>query len=447
ASDAEVVDEKPGEIAFRTTRPLGPFEGLTVAAAFPKGVVAQPTSGSRLVDFLSDYGPPALGLLSLIGLCAFYWLAWLRAGRNPRAGTIVPIFSPPDDLSPAGMRYVTKMASDNRTFAAALVDMGVRGHVRLVEEDRGWLSGKHMRLERLDGKEPLSQEEEAALDCLCRPGEEIMMEQKNHESFSAAQSALQGILKVEYEGKLFKRNYGWAAAGLFLFAACFWLVCAAIDLATGGALVWQVGVVLGILIACALLWLAFHDSPTGKCLLSLIGFVGVGTALVLGSPILADAFNSGWWLPLILPLLAAPVVLSAFWWIAAPTPEGRKVLDHVAGFKQYLSITEAERLDRMTPPKDTPELFEKYLPFAIALAVENHWAKRFEGVLAAATAQGQQTFAWYSGSSSPWSNPTGFVDSVGTSLSSAVGSASTAPGSGGGGSSGGGGGGGGGGGW
>jgi uncharacterized membrane protein YgcG len=447
ASDAEVIDEKPGEITFQTTRPLGPYEGLTVAAAFPKGVVAQPNSGSRTLDAFADYGPPLLGLLSLIGLGVFYFVAWGRAGRNPRRGTIMPLFSPPDDLSPAGMRYVTRMGSDNRTFAAALVDMGVRGHVKLVEEDRGWLSGKHMRLERLAGKEPLPQEEEAALDCLCRPGEEIMMEQKNHENFQASQSALGEILKVRFEGKLFKRNYGWAAAGLFLFIACFWLVCAAVDLATGGAMVWQIGVVLGILIACALLWLAFHESRTGKCLLSIVGFIGVATAIALGMPIFVDALNSGWWLPLILPLIALPVVISAFWWIAAPTSDGRKVLDHIAGFKQYLSITEAERLDRMTPPKDTPELFEKYLPFAIALAVENHWAKRFEGVLAAASAQGQQTFGWYSGSSSPWSNPTGFVDSVGSSLSSAVGSASSTPGSSGGGSSGGGGGGGGGGGW
>ena len=38
------------------------------------------------------------------------------------------------------MRYVTKMGADNRAFAAALVDMGVRGHVRLVEEEGGWFS-------------------------------------------------------------------------------------------------------------------------------------------------------------------------------------------------------------------------------------------------------------------------------------------------------------------
>ena len=129
------------------------------------------------------------------------------------------------------------------------------------------------------------------------------------------------------------------------------------------------------------------------------------------------------------------------------------MLDRIAGFRQYLSITEGDRLDRMTPPKDTPELFERFLPFAIALGVENRWAERFTGTLAAAAAAqgGQHGFAWYSGSSNPWDNPGDFVDSVGSSLASTISSASTAPGSssgsGGGGSSGGGGGGGGGGGW
>jgi hypothetical protein len=451
ASNAEVVDEKPGEILFRTTAALGPGEGLTVAAAFPKGMVDEFLPRSRLAQWFGDYGPLLVGALGLLGLCAFYYVAWRRAGRNPRAGTVVPIFSPSDDLTPAGMRYVTKMTADNRSFAAALVDLGVRGHIKLVEEDRGWLSGKHTRLERLSADSPLPREEEAALDCLCQPGEEIMMEQKNHENFSSAKNALSEILKTKYEGKLFNRNLGWAAAGLFLFLAVLWLTAGAVDIATDQSYSWQIGLVLGILAATALLWLAFHDSAVGKCLLSLIGFVAISTALVLGMPIITDALGSGWWQPLVLPLLALPLVISAFWWIAAPTPEGRKILDHIAGFKQYLSITEAERLDRMTAPKDTPEIFERYLPYAIALGVENRWADRFAGVLAAAAASGRQGFLWYSGSSSPWNNPSGFVGSVGSSLSSTISSASTAPGSssgsGGGGSSGGGGGGGGGGGW
>ena len=112
-----------------------------------------------------------LGLLSLIGLCSFYYFAWQRAGRDPRSGTVVPIFSPPDDLTPAGMRYVVKMNADNRAFAAALVDMGVRGHIRMSEEDPGWLSSKKIRLERLASDDPLPEEEQAALSDICAAGE------------------------------------------------------------------------------------------------------------------------------------------------------------------------------------------------------------------------------------------------------------------------------------
>lgn len=452
AANAEVVEERPGDILVQTTQPLAAFEGLSVAVAFPKGVVGAPGANSRLGWWLTDNGPPILGFLVLLGLCAFYYVAWLRAGRDPRAGTVVPIFSPPDTLTPAGMRYVTKMNADDRAFAAALVDMGVRGHIRMVEEDEGWFSSKKTRIERIENESTLPDEEKAALDELCLPGESILMEQKNHTSFSTAKNSLSEILKVRYEGKLFKRNYGWAAAGLLLFLAGLWLTAASVVVATGAIDPWKAGVIFGSLLVVALLWLAFHDSAAGKCLLSLISLVGVALATAFGFPVVVEALNTGWWLPLLLPALAAPLVLSAFWWISAPTPEGRTVLDHISGFKQYLSIAERERLDRMTgAPDDTVQLFEKYLPYAIALGVENRWANRFAAVLAAAAAQGHQGFVWYSGSSSPWDNPTGFTHDVGSSLASTISSASAAPGSssgsGGGGFSGGGGGGGGGGGW
>jgi uncharacterized membrane protein YgcG len=451
ASNAEVIEEKPGDILYRTTQVLGPYEGLTVAVAFPKDVVAEPTSGSKFRDWLADNGPPFLGGLALLGLVAFYYFAWQRVGRDPRAGTVVPLFSPPDELSPAGMRYVTKMGSDNRTFAAALVDMGVKGHVRLVEEEGGWFSSDKTRVERLSSATPLTGEEEAALRKLCLTGESVLMEQKNHEKFSSAKKELDEVLKDQYEGKLFNKNWGWTIAGLLLFVAALWLVAASI-VAAAGLGIQLVLVSLGAAVTAALLigWIQ-TATKTGKCLATFFAVVFGGLAIVTGAPILIQALQTGWFLPFVPVLLAIPLVISAFFWIDAPTKEGRGVLDRIAGFKQYLSITERERLDRMNPPQDTPEVFERFLPYAIALGVENRWADRFAGVLAAAAAQGQQGFSWYAGSHRPWDDPGRFANDVGSSLSNAISSASTAPGSssgsGGGGFSGGGGGGGGGGGW
>ncbi len=449
---AQVVSEAPGEMSFRTTWPLAPYEGLTVAVAFPKGVVGAPDERTRLGWWLSDYGPPIVGFLGLLGVIAFYFVAWHRAGRDPKAGTIVPLFSPPDDLSPAGMRYVREMKTDNRAFAAALVDMGVRGHIKIEETDGGWLSGDTRTIERLASDAPLPEDEQAALSQLVPTGASIAMKQENWEKFSAAKSALEGALKARYEGKLFKRNYGWAAAGTAIFIAALWFAAASVALAGGFATWLTIGVAAGAALAAVLFMLAQRQGGSGgSCILHSLAFLFGFAALAMGAPLFMQALATGWWFPLLLPVLSLPIVISAFWWISAPTAEGRGVLDHIAGFKQYLSITEGERLDRMTSPKDTPEIFEKYLPFAIALGVENRWADRFAPVLAAAAAQGQQGFAWYAGSNSPWNDPDGFVGSVGSSLASSVSSASSAPGSssgsGGGGSSGGGGGGGGGGGW
>jgi uncharacterized membrane protein len=160
-----------------------------------------------------------------------------------------------------------------------------------------------------------------------------------------------------------------------------------------------------------------------------------------------DVFPS--WLqasPSAMPLILLPLAASAFSWMKAHTVEGRKIVDQIEGFRQYLGVAEEARLDALNPPDKTPELFERFLPYAVARDVENHWAQRFAGVLATA-ATAAATTSWYSGSQDYAHNPAGLAQHLGSHLTSTIASASTAPGSssgsGGGGSSGGGGGGGG----
>jgi len=139
----------------------------------------------------------------------------------------------------------------------------------------------------------------------------------------------------------------------------------------------------------------------------------------------------------------------------APTFAGRRLMDQVEGFKMFLGSVDGDRLNRAAPPQQTAEVFEKFLPYALAMDVEQDWANKFSGVLSAAgTAPGSSgsayTPSFYSGSSWSSFSGAGFASSFGSSLTSAISSSSAAPGSGsggGGGGSGGGGGGGGGGGW
>ena len=160
--------------------------------------------------------------------------------------------------------------------------------------------------------------------------------------------------------------------------------------------------------------------------------------------------------PGLLPFILLPLGARAFIWLRAHTPEGRKITDQIEGFRQYLSVAEESRLEYLNPPQQTQELFERFLPSAVALDVENSWAKRFAGVLAAAAAAHAAQTTWYQGNRDWSRDPVSFADHLGSGLSQTVSSASTPPGSSGGssssgssggGSSGGGGGGGGGSGW
>lgn len=132
----------------------------------------------------------------------------------------------------------------------------------------------------------------------------------------------------------------------------------------------------------------------------------------------------------IILLIMAVLNLLFYHLLKAPTRLGRRIMDQLEGFKQYLSKAEAHRLRILHPAENTPELFEKYLPYALALDVEHAWRERFSDVQAVAGKDGQvYSPAWYSGSSFRDLGTSGFASNVGAAFSGAIPSSATAPGS------------------
>ena len=459
--NAEVIDERPGYIAFRTTQPLGREEGLTVAAAFPKGVLEAPSGARKLGWWLADWGALTAAIAAIAGLVTYYLRAWWKAGRGPRAGTVVPIFAPPDGLSPAAVRYISRMGFDNRAFSAAMIWLGVKGQLHISQEKSGLFGlGAATTLRRTDIDLPgesaaLPAPEQSMQTKLFGSRETIELKQKNHALLQSARKALQDGLDGAYEGTMFRKNREWAVYGLLMIVLAV-LAVAAIGLLFSSAVGpdRRIGIPLlaaGLLLGAVLV--GRHALKSRGCIIwtvaGVLAFAGSAAALATFGLALEAGIYS-----LFLPLLALPLAISAFWWMYAPTPEGRAMMDRIAGFRQYLSITEEDRLDTVHPPEKTPELFERYLPYAIALDVENRWAEKFAAILAASVAAGTaaHAYGWYSGEGNPWDDPQGFAGKMGDSFAGTVSSASSSPsssggGSGGGGSSGGGGGGGGGSGW
>jgi len=171
----------------------------------------------------------------------------------------------------------------------------------------------------------------------------------------------------------------------------------------------------------------------------LLPSLGATVALAVAIGLLGD------FRPLVVAVLVLMIVAHIVfaWLLQAPTRRGRLLMDRLEGFRTYLEVAEKDELNLRNPPAKTPELFERYLPFALALGVEQKWAEKFAAVFARLGADGGGRYqpAWYSGNFNA-RDLGGFTAGVGKSLTSAISSASTPPGSssggGGGGSSGGG---------
>jgi uncharacterized membrane protein YgcG len=456
--DAAIVEQRPGYIVFRTTKPLPPRNGLTVAAAWQKGVVTPPDAAQQATWLLQDNKALGVAVIGLALVIAYYVFAWWRVGRDPPTGTIIPLFGPPTGMSAAAVRYVGRMGFDNKTFTAALIELGVQGHIKLVE------SGSTVEVVRRGGGKPIGAAEQTLEKELFDGRKELLLVQDNHEEIAKAKSALEAALRQSYRNKLFANNYGWSWLGFLLAIALVVAIGVTIANTYGtdnapGAIWGMLIPIIPIMIGAYLIQSGWRKRSGGTGQL-ISGGITVAIAAAIGFSLMY-AYSRGFIevLPGLAPALLGSFTGLAFGWLQAPSVEGRKIMDQIDGLREYLSVAEEERLEYLNPPEKTPETFERFLPYAVALDLENSWAQRFAGVLAAAAAggvAGQAASSWYSGGHDPARDPVSFTDRIGSQLSDTIASSSTAPGSSdsssgggssGGGSSGGGGGGGGGSGW
>jgi uncharacterized membrane protein YgcG len=455
--DASVVSQGGGSIVFRTTKPLPARNGFTVAAGWEKGLIEGPTRYEIAGSWLIDNLPLATTVLGVLLLLGYYAYAWHSVGRDPRAGTIVPLFGPPKGMSAAAVRYVSRMGMDDKVFTAAMIELGVQGHIKLAETESG------MKIVPRTGGKLLAAPDQALASMFGKRKEPIELARENYLFFTRAQKVLHEALVKAYNGKLFEDHKAWSLRGMFASLAVMAVVLVSVFAGWGDdmgmtVLFGQLSLVPAMIVATVLL---FNGPPRSRAGYGFLAF-GCMVAVLAGSGgfyVITDHF-SGWAnaVPASMPLIVMPIASSAFFWMKAPTREGQRVRDEIEGFRQYLGVAEEDRLNALTPPEKTPELFEKFLPYAVALDVENAWAEKFAALLA----QTPIAEGWYQGQRERKDDPASFATYLGgklnekvllstippgTSGNSSSGSDSSSSGSAGGGSSGGGGGGGGGDGW
>eukprot|EP01036_Dinobryon_divergens_P052698 gene52698-70445_t len=129
-----IVSRPPNGAIFTATRTLAPGEGMSVAVKFQKGILVQPTGSAAAGNWLSDHRTLVFPILAVLLVLGYNLWAWNAVGRDPQKGTIIPLFHPPADLTPALVHYIKQMGFKQNgwtAFTASIFDLGVKGLVTI----------------------------------------------------------------------------------------------------------------------------------------------------------------------------------------------------------------------------------------------------------------------------------------------------------------------------
>jgi uncharacterized membrane protein YgcG len=324
-------------IRLTMPRALEFHEGLTAVVGWDKGAVREPTQTERTLGFLASNWPLAIPLPVFLGM----FLLWSRVGRDPRRLPLVVRYEPPEAITPAEAGTIMDNTADMRDVTATVVDLAVRGYLRIEERSEshlfGLLTGTEYIFHRLEppaGAAPLAPHEERVRSGLFETGRtDVRLSELENDFYRHL---------PEVRKELFARLVN---KGLYRArpdsVRTRWLI---------GALV------LG--------WL-----------LAVLG--GAGSSIFNFSP-----------LPAFLAAGVSALIVAGFGVIMpARTVAGTRVLERVLGFEEFLRRVDSEYYQRVVK---TPEMFERFLPYAMAFRVERHWAKAFEGIY-------RDPPAWYVG--------------------------------------------------
>jgi uncharacterized membrane protein YgcG len=444
---------------FVTTAPLHSYEGLTILVTFPKGFVREPTAAERRAQLLHANPLLLIAPGGLLLVVLYYAVSWWLVGRDPTRGTIIPLFEPPLGLEAASLRYVGGMGYDERCFTAALVGLAVKGWARIADAD-----GTYTVSQASERHTPLGPGEKRVNAALLSDGS-LELVQKNHGKIRAAIRGLREALKSEYDGKLFRANRRWLIPGIVLsvlvILACGFSGPFEASLTFAFMMVWLTGWTFACVHLVRGVWRSWRGlTRPGAGAFERIGegITAIVVTLFALPFLLGEVFGLFMLMQtssvLMVPVLLVMVVVNFLflYLLKQPTLAGRDVMDKLDGFKMYLTTAEGAELAQAAPQK-TLQLYERLLPYAVALEVENQWTEQFGDELRRASqGNGDQPYRpmWFSGNSFNHFGSAHFASALSSSLSTSIASSSSPPGSrsgSSGGGSGGGGGGGGGGGW
>ncbi|MFA4954777.1 MAG: DUF2207 domain-containing protein [Patescibacteria group bacterium] len=305
-----------GKFSVAATRALLPYEGLTVAFSFPKGIFPEPTLLEKIWMLITDNAVLFFPLAAVLVM----FLIWRERGRDPTLGSIIPEYEAPKGWAPALLAAAeTNGSVPSRAMTATIIDLARRGYLKIRFGEEKHLFGKSQTytfVKQKDADQGVEDFESKVHAGLFSGGDERDLDDLQQGKFYTSVQSFKTAVQSKID-----------ASGAFV----------ANPIKVRSAYI-AVGVFTGFI-----LFLVF-----GSTLLGAVCAVATGLVVAI----------FGWFMP-------------------RRTNEGVKLLADIRGFKWFLSVTEKDRLDFHNAPERTPEQFMQLLPYAIAFGVENKWAAQF----------------------------------------------------------------------
>jgi len=321
-------------------------------------------------------------LLPIGAACYLIWVRWTRGGDPKRDSTTIQ-YDPPDRLTPAECVALLENDLDMCGITATLVDLSVRGYLSInANQPRANSRGAGGSADNVDYllhlvKSPdewqsLKPHERSVLSAIFLPGNPLRLlpeivtklkEDGTHPVIAGVFSRLQA--KVEENPGL--RALSEAKAdpqpdvslsdlrGNF-FAHVPMIRVAVFDALHAGG------------------YYVRRPDQMRAGYLAVGVFVGVVMAAI-GGLLMSKGVES---LPTALSGVLTALIICVFGWIMpARSPAGARALGKIRGFQNFLGRVEKDRIERL---EKTPQLFERYLPYAMALRVDTRWSQAFAGI-------------------------------------------------------------------
>lgn len=370
AQNAE-VSINGNRVDIQTNGELSFHEGLTAVVGFDKGSVFPPSVGTKIWMFLRSNWPLFLPIITL-GLMIWIW--WTR-GRDPRRNPIAVQYEPPDKLTPGECGTLVDNSVDMRDITATLVDLAVKGYITIEQRQQ-------------DGMLHLRHHNDYIFHLKKQPAEWSSL--RPHETtvlsgmFFSGPAALAG-----FAGRAFARNIATMVAnatGQNIESSGLQDSVSLADM-QNHFYVNLPSIRSSILNALVTDGYYTHSPDSVRQGYIFAGAI-IGFLIAAGSGFLSGATQSSS-LAWIIAGIAVGVIICAFgWFMPAHTEAGERAVEKVLGFEDFLGRVEGDKIERMVK---TPELFEKYLPYAMALRVDKKWVQQFSSIA-------MQPPSWFQGS-------------------------------------------------